>query len=154
MFDTYDFVAESNRIEGIHREPTYSEIDEHERFIALDRITVADMEQFVSVYQPDAQLRDKPGLNVRIGNHYPPPGGIDIRHALECILIDADGDRDDPYTTHVRYETLHPFTDGNGRSGRVLWAWQMCNHRDGYPLGFLHQFYYQGLSGARLPSNA
>lgn len=150
MFYTYDFVTESNRIEDIHREPTDAEIDEHERFIALDRIAVADLEQFVSVYQPDARLRDMPGLNVRVGNHYPPPGGPEIRPALEALLTDMS----DPYTTHVRYETLHPFTDGNGRSGRALWAWQMMNAHGRIPLGFLHTFYYQSLSGARLPSNA
>ena len=47
--------------------------------------------------------------------------------------------------THVRYELLHPFLDGNGRSGRALWLWLMGQA----PLGFLHTFYYQTLSAAR-----
>ena len=38
--------------------------------------------------------------------------------------------------------------DGNGRSGRILWAWQMIEHNinPGLSLGFLHTFYYQALS--------
>ena len=40
----------------------------------------------------------------------------------------------------------HPFTDGNGRSGRALWLWQMNNHA---PFGFLHTFYYQTLENSR-----
>ena len=47
-----------------------------------------------------------------------------------------------------RYETLHPFMDGNGRSGRILWAWQMIEHNiaPGLSLGFLHAYYYQTLA--------
>ena len=51
----------------------------------------------------------------------------------------------DPWVFHVQYERLHPFTDGNGRSGRALWAWQMMRRREGLALGFLHRFYYQTL---------
>jgi len=144
--DVYDFVKESNRIEGIHREPSRAEMDEHDRFVMLDAVSLPDLVQFVSVYQPGAVLRDRPGLNVRVGNHLPPRGGPDVRDALEELLADMR----DPYITHVRYETLHPFTDGNGRSGRALWAWQMTQIQGGTPLGFLHQFYYQSLSVARI----
>ncbi|NIT58423.1 MAG: hypothetical protein GWN00_20005 [Aliifodinibius sp.] len=36
--NTYDFVEESNLIEGITRAPTQAEIDEHNRFIELSVI--------------------------------------------------------------------------------------------------------------------
>lgn len=138
------FIAESNRIEGIHRLPTIAEVDEHERFMRLDVLSVADLRQFVSVYQPGAKLRDRKGLDVRVGNHIPPEGGPHILKALEQHLAELS----DPWLDHVAYEMLHPFTDGNGRSGRALWAWQMTRQR-GYPLGFLHHFYYQTLQAAQ-----
>jgi hypothetical protein len=147
--DTIDFVTESNRIEGILRPPTDAELHEHERFVAQDEITIAQLERFVAVYQPDVILRDRPGLNVRVGNHFPPIGGPQIREELDGILKSIG--RQTPYQVHVAYETIHPFTDGNGRSGRTLWAWQMEQLYGGCRLGFLHQFYYQALDGARKP---
>lgn len=139
MNDTVNFVTESNRIEGINRPPNAVELNEHERFMALDNVTIEELERFVRVYQPDARLRDKLGLNVRVGNHIPPRGGPEIRERLQALLECCQNIG--PHWTHLEYETIHPFTDGNGRSGRMLWAWQM---RD-YPLGFLHHFYYQTL---------
>ena len=67
----FDFVRESNFIEGIHRDPTKEEREEHKRFISLPKVAVADLTMFVSVYEPTAMLRSQPGLNVRIGNHLP-----------------------------------------------------------------------------------
>jgi Fic family protein len=56
-----------------------------------------------------------------------------------------------PFAAHVRYEHLHPFTDGNGRSGRAIWAWQMLYQGRGeIPLGFLHHFYYQSIQNAAM----
>lgn len=137
------FVTESNRIEGILRPPTAAELMEFKHFMALEKVNLGNLIQFVSVYQPDARLRVHPGMNVRVGLHVPPPGGPAIVDALNEILTRAR--RKQPnhcHEIHLAYESLHPFTDGNGRSGRMLWAWQLRN----FPLGFLHHFYYQTLA--------
>lgn len=145
---TLDFVLESNRIEGIHRHPIVAEIEEHNRFVALPVITVAALEQFVSVYQPDAKLRTDPDVVVSVGGHIPPAGGMGVVYALEKLLENIESMT--PYQAHVAYEKLHPFTDGNGRSGRALWAWHMVETLREYPLGFLHHFYYQVLDASRV----
>lgn len=143
MNENYKFVVESNLIEGITREPTPAELSEHERFMGLDKVTIKELERFVGVYQPNAVLRDKIGLNVRVGSYYPPQGGIGIRNTLNNLLDICE--KVGAYETHLAYESLHPFTDGNGRSGRQLWAWQTQD----LSLGFLHRFYYQTLNEMR-----
>jgi fido (protein-threonine AMPylation protein) len=151
--DVLNFIRESNRIEGIKREPTRGEIEEYHRFMAQDQIQLVDMVHFVSVYQPEAQLRDRLGLNVSVGSYRPPAGDISIKTRLQDIIEAANDLREVTDTgtreawrvahgIHVRYQSLHPFTDGNGRSGRMLWMWMMREA----PLGFLHTWYYQSLA--------
>lgn len=143
------FVDESNRIEGIRRAATDYEIAAHAAFMVLREVTVADMESFVTEVAA-RPLRRAVGQDVYVGNHRPPPGGPGIEPELRSILAVANAGDWTPYDVHVAYETLHPFMDGNGRSGRVLWAWQMRNEGlDPFSLPFLHRFYYQSLDGGR-----
>ncbi len=143
------FVRESNQIEGIHRDPTEGELTAHAAFLPLLTVTVADMESFVREVAA-RPLRRAIGQDVYVGDHCPPPGGPGVEDALRRLLHRVEQEPITPYEAHVAYELLHPFIDGNGRSGRVLWAWMM--KRDGhdpFALPFLHRWYYQTLDAAR-----
>lgn len=143
--NTREKVEESNRIEGILRPPNQLELQAFDQFLRIERVSIKDLVTFVGIYQPNARLRDKPGLDVRVGNHIPPRGGPHIADQLTVLLNDANDEKFSPWDIHCQYETLHPFTDGNGRSGRMLWYWMMAGQRVA-DLGFLHAFYYQTLS--------
>ena len=140
------FVTESNRIENIHREPTPEELDAHQKILDHPQpLSVQALEVFVATIQPGAVLRDRQGLDVRVGSHIPPKGGPDIATRLDELLKRIDLSA---YERHCLYEELHPFLDGNGRSGRVVWLKDMGGVRSA-PLGFLHHWYYQSLENSR-----
>lgn len=143
MTDLRAFLTESLRIEGIYRPPTDAEMQTAKDFLDLESIFVPDVVDLVKVFEPDAMLRLRAGLNVRVGNHIAPPGGPELHRSLMALLAKISARTIDPWHAHCEYETLHPFTDGNGRSGRMIWLWQM---RGDAPLGFLHSFYYDTLA--------
>lgn len=134
--NTIQLIKQSLEIEDIHRAPLQKEIDEFDRFMALKIVTVEELERFVFVYQRNAKLRTH-GERIKI-NDYEPPITF-IRERLMNIL-----DCNDAYEMHIAYEMLHPFTDCNGRSGRMLWYW-MSRKKTYINLGFLRVFYMQTL---------
>lgn len=137
-------IRESNRIESIYRDPTPAEIAEYERFVSLRKVTIEDIEQFVSVYAPGNVVRDEVGCDVRIGRRVC-RGGPHVRPALQRLLDHVNTGKTGPYMAHIEYELLHPITDGNGRSGRQLWYQIMKARGRSTHRGFLHEFYYQTL---------
>ena len=144
-----DFIRESNRIEGIERDPTAEEIEAHERLFRFASMSVVALCQFQDVIAPGKSLRKTLGMNVRVGAHIAPSGGPEIVSCLQRIVARANR-YDDPWKVHVKFELLHPFMDGNGRTGRALWAWNMMMlGNDPFAIPFLHRFYYQTLSTQR-----
>ncbi len=72
-------------------------------------------------FHPDVIERDKPGSlrnfknYANSGSKYANPGHVfDYMHKLN--------DFKNPWVRHIIYEWVHPFADGNGRSGRIMLA--------------------------------
>ena len=42
---------------------------------------------------------------------------------------------EDPLEAHVRFEKIHPFADGNGRTGRIIY-WYQCLQQNKMPILF------------------
>src|SRR5581483_4188544 len=133
--------------------PTKAEIEAHQKLLAISpaALELSSLQEFVAVVAPGKPLRDKRGLNVRVRDHVPPPGGPNIPDLLIDVLVSA-AEGWNAYEVHQQYERLHPFMDGNGRSGRALWLWQQkhfFNFERALALGFLHCWYYASLSNHR-----
>lgn len=154
-----EFLIESNKIEGIDGTDS-KEMEAAYYFIKQGSISVNDLEALVDTFQPGAKLRDKPGMNVNIGYNNangirvvkfrPMDGGPYVTEELRAILGGAMKGAH-PRRIHHEFQLLHPFQDGNGHSGRMLWLWQMVNQGHDYrpEWGFLHTFYFQSLEHGR-----
>lgn len=140
------FCMENNTMYGTRRPTLLKHVDATEQLIRQDTVSVEDMMSLADVFSPGTELRTVPGMNSRVGpeSFRPPPGGPEMMDRFVDLMRRAN-EGEHPYKIHQEYLTLHPFRDGNGRTGRVLWAWGMINQnlRPWLKVGFLRAWYYQ-----------
>jgi Fic family protein len=86
--------------------------------------------EIVSILKNESMtLRSKSGARISDGRggvlYTPPEGEFVIREKLEALELFLERDQDfDPLVkmamAHYQFEAIHPFADGNGRTGRIL----------------------------------
>ncbi|GAF78540.1 unnamed protein product, partial [marine sediment metagenome] len=92
--------------------------------------TNLSVELFQIIKQTSEGIRTAPGTRIADGRgrivYSPPEGERVIRDKLEDLekFIHNDDDKIDPLVKlaliHYQFEAIHPFTDGNGRTGRIM----------------------------------
>lgn len=145
---------ESNSIESIYEEVGQNIVDMVQEILSAERISVHMLQAYVWTVS-GAQLRRNGGMNVGVGNWRAPPGGAEIPLALAWLLEHSD--QCSPKLLHDAYMHLHPFMDGNGRSGRIVWAHRMLKLGLAATLSdrpFLHEYYYQTLSSGKVDTQS
>lgn len=78
---------------------------------------------------PRGYYRSVPDINVMIGGRTAPAAAL-VDSLMDNWLLDYRelGWKD----AHIRFESIHPFVDGNGRIGRLLLNWQRL--QEGLPI--------------------
>lgn len=154
--DFFKFINESFRIEGLSLGVEEFEYENSlmKDFLNLDSLTIKDLDNFVNKMTAVTRyktfngqmLRKYAGMNVRVGDYIAPEGGSSLMESFEDLLTGINNGSISASDAHVQYERLHPFMDGNGRSGRALWLWihahADCNEMflNAIKYGFLHCF--------------
>ena len=169
-----DFVNQSYAIEGhkLSYRKLNDEIDLHRKmFNKLDAIksddcsnqrkaedaleVLCDFVKNMYGVERGGDLRREVGMDVIVGSHRPPRGGTFVENALiemlaGYVVVSHLLTSDVAYKFHKEFEDLHPFMDGNGRSGRALYYYTLQDKSlMERPLSFLHQWYYTSLSYGR-----
>src|SRR3990167_6185399 len=120
-------IRESNLIEGVPNEGLY--IQNHRTAGRAIEISAAEGELlhprvlhailFDGLNLPDLS----PGgeyrtCQVRVGYYLPPPPDQVLNYMTFWWDLSLD---DDPWSSHAHFEAIHPFIDGNGRVGRLVY---------------------------------
>jgi len=160
-----DFLHESNKIEGydiahfqylkcmdgkeVHRQLVKNSVDAIKLVFDLvdngEDLRPGDvchlhMLQMKGMLESAGRLRFENEV-VQIGDAIPPCGTV-----MHCMMETWLGDLNDPYedftplALHYRFERIHPFCDGNGRVGRLLWLYDVLKRGKDVPPTFLDQY--------------
>ena len=104
----------------------------------LDAALVIELHDLLKPYHPQRGGWRTQQVYIRGAAHIPPPGGEVPRYMAEWIRW-VNREEGDPLPraaiVHAGFEAVHPFLDGNGRTGRLLLNWQLL--RAGYPPAIL-----------------
>jgi Fic family protein len=131
MIQAREFITESNRIENVHTTAAIEdsldaleylrESDEltHERFKRAHEILLDNRQPHIA-----GEYRD---IQVYVGDDVPPPPSC-IPGEMDALLQWSPTDPIEAIRWHIAFEHVHPFQDGNGRIGRLIYYWQ-CTDR-------------------------
>lgn len=162
-FSSDKIVTDANTKEVLH----YQEALWHGyQFVSVNQIITTNLfvKLFNIVKESNAGIRNTPGTKIsnKTANHvvYTPPEGESIIRDKLKNLEDFINDRNDDIDPlikmaiiHYQFEAIHPFSDGNGRTGRILnILYLLLNDLLEVPILYLSKYiidnktkYYEGL---------
>ena len=114
----------------------------HEDLFKLHRILAEDV-----MDQGDAGRYRS--IAVRVGDYMPPPPGDVSGQMMELLdWWNKESVRLSPVVSsailHHRFESIHPFADGNGRTGRALSLWELYRRGfDTHHIFSVDEFYWE-----------
>lgn len=128
-----EYLTESNKIENVHSQDALEDAHTAWNYLSQQTELTHDIVKHAHKLLLENRQPDIAGeyrsIQVYIGNDKPP------HHTQIMSLLDDLYDKT-PHTAveaiqlHVTFEKIHPFQDGNGRIGRLLYLWY-CSEKLG-----------------------
>lgn len=132
------FLKQSNEIELVYDKKYHKQaLKAWEYLIGFDAITPENLLKTHAILMRDLLSEEKLGSlrnhMVYVGYDVPPnPESLQRMMSLWIISANAGKTEEQIKKDHIQFERIHPFSDGNGRIGRILMNWQRV--KNGYPI--------------------
>ena len=147
--DVIEFLLESNAIEGVYDNDSLKQAKKAWDFlIEQTKLTVPVILETHKILMKNTKLRpDEIGFfrraPVYIGGHEA-LNFLKIPETIDSWLLDVETsikipgeDGNNIKLDHIEFERIHPWIDGNGRTGRMFMNWQRI--KSGLPLLIVHE---------------
>lgn len=138
MVELEEFIRESNAIENVNAQSAVEEtlaawefLEQKEK-LTHSRVKIVHW-HIMENRQPDI-AGDYRRTQVYVGDNTPPPPAI-VGYKMESLLTWSPENTLEALKWHIAFERIHPFADGNGRTGRLLYFWH-CRKLGSEPLLF------------------